>query len=572
MSSARSFLYAHARDAVLKDSRRAWRFALAACLHGLGQGAAAAVAGVLCRALVVSNGAAALRIPHFPIFSVSPLGWAGLALGALVVKVGAGIVAAYEEARLAGEVCVDLRGAVLDTWLGAEPTRRAGHADHGAQNPTETKGVLALTDRVRDVEVGLSKGLLGSARAALQLVPLAVVLVVLAPKLALTAIAVLAVFSVFLGVGRAAFKREQKRLTEKHEALSAAADEAIRHADLWKTYGAEKKIRAHVANVGARIAEHAARLEARGAAWSGANEILGASALVLALVAARSGLVGEGTAASLLPFSVAFFLAYRPLRELAEARLAWTRALVAAEEMAPRSPSAIASTAISATTVDEPKKDWPLERLDLRALVLAHGTPAPLTLAIEKGAIVAVTGANGAGKTTLFRTLLGLEHQRGGSIFYGATKLDHAKPGPHARPFAWVPQEAPLLADTLHANVALAEKADENVLAALAQMGLEDLARDLADARIGAAGRPVSGGERRAIAIARALATNLPVLLLDEPTAGLDERARVRLAKAILSLARSRTVIVITHHDELVWIADRVVSLDASANVAELVA
>ncbi|MGH7329870.1 MAG: hypothetical protein ACREJX_16100, partial [Polyangiaceae bacterium] len=328
--------------AVLKDARRAWRFAIAASLHGLGQGAAAAIAGVLCRALVMSNGAPAGKIPHWPIFPASPLGWAGLALGALAVKVASGIVASYEEARLAGEVGVDLRGAVLDAWLGAEMARDAGHTDHGAQNPTATKGVLALTDRVRDVEIGLSKGLLGSVRALLQLVPLAFVLVILAPKLAFTAIAVLAIFSVFLGLGRAAFKREQKRLTEKHEALSEAADEAIRHADLWKTYGAEKKIRTHVANVGARIAEHAARLEARATAWSGANEILGAAALVLALVAAKSGFVGETAAASLLPFSIAFFLAYRPLRELAEARLAWTRALVAAEEMAPRPTATLA--------------------------------------------------------------------------------------------------------------------------------------------------------------------------------------------------------------------------------------
>ncbi len=569
MSTARSFLYAHARAAVLKDGRRACRFAVAACVHGLGQGAAAAIAGVLCRTLVLSNGAAFGKIPHLPIFPVSPLGWAGLALGALAVKVGAGIVASYEEARLAGEVCVDLRGAVLDAWLGAEATLGAGHADHGAQNSTETKGVLALTDRVRDVEIGLSKGLLGSARAIVQLVPLAFVLAWLAPKLAATAFAVLAIFSVFLGLGRAAFKREQKRLTEKHEALSAAADEAIRHADLWKTYGAEKKIRTHVANVGARIAEHAARLEARAAAWSGANEILGAAALVLALGAARSGIVGEGAAASLLPFSIAFFLAYRPLRELAEARLAWTRALVAAEEMAPRPAASI----MAAVAQGEPKKVWALDRLELRALVLRHGTRTPLTLTIDPGAIVAITGANGAGKTTLFRTLLGLESQRAGSISYGSTKLDHAKPGPHARPFAWVPQEAPLLADTLEANVALAENADANVEAALAQMGLENLARDLAAARIGAAGRPVSGGERRAIAIARALATKLPVLLLDEPTAGLDERARVRLTRAIVALGRSRTVIVVTHHDEPLSIADRIVSLDAKADDAsELVA
>src|SRR5262249_5136276 len=152
-------------------------------------------------------------------------------------------------------------------------------------------------------------------------------------------------------------------------------------------------------------------------------------------------------------------------------------------EMSPRT-----SFVRVAATEAEPRKEWALERLDLRALVLVHGTHAPLTLSIDRGSIVAITGANGSGKTTLFRTLVGLATQREGSIHYGSMKLDHARPGPHARPFAWVPQEAPLLADTLEANVALADGADENVQAALAQMGLGDLARDLAHARIGAAG------------------------------------------------------------------------------------
>lgn len=500
--------------------------------------------------------------------TASPLGWAALGLAAISVKVVGGVVAAHEEARLSGEVGVDLRGAVLDAWLHAHSVGDAGHGDHGAQNstaPDEALGVAALTERVREMETGLAKGLLGGARAIVQLVPLVFVWIMLAPKLAFSAIAILAVFSVFLSAGRAAFKREQRRLAAEHEALLGSADEAVRHADLWKTYGAEEKIRTHVANVGSRIAAYGARLEARAAAWSGANEILGAVALVVVLGLARAGIVGESSAASLLPFAVAFFLAYRPLKELADARLAWSRATVAGEDVA----RSIVPAPHAVRSAGSPRA-WPLDILEMKHLDLVRGNAAPLSLFVEPGSIVAIVGANGAGKTTLLRTLLGLEKPRAGSISYGSARIENAGTGPSARPFAWVPQEAPLLADTLHANVALAAASDPQVQRALAEMGLGALAAELGDQRIGTGRRRVSGGERRAIAVARALATELPVLLLDEPTAGLDAAARARLLAAIAKLEKKRTVILVTHDREPLAIADEVIELGGTNESARI--
>ena len=240
-----------------------------------------------------------------------------------------------------------------------------------------------------------------------------------------------------------------------------------------------------------------ARLEARTVAFSGSNEVLGALALVLALLAAQSGLVGGAQATSLLPFAVAFFLAYRPLRELAEARIAWSRALAASEELALENPATERPRVALAKS--EAPRAWTLAPIALRRLVLANGTRKELTLTIEPGSIVAIVGANGSGKTTLLRTLLGLEEARSGSIQYGAHKLDHAGVGPDERPFAWVPQDAPLLADTLEANVGLADHGRTNE--AITTMQLGALATTLGDARLGAGGRAVSGGERRAIAI-----------------------------------------------------------------------
>lgn len=558
MSAAASFLYARARVAVLKSPRRVVRFVFASSLHAVGQGAVAAMAGVLCRVLV---GGGLGRLPAFLAAFATPVGFAALALAAMLLKVGGGVVATYEEARLAGEVGVDLRSTVLDAWLAHEQLRRARLDDHGSTSRdavgSDARGVAALTERVREMEAGLLHGLFGGARAALQLVPLAGVLVFLAPKLALSAIAILACFSLFLSVGRSAFRREQRALGATHEALLESADEAIRHADLWRTYGSEEKVRAHVKRIGERIAHHAARLEARTVAFSGANEVLGALALLLTLLAAKSGLVGGAQVSSLLPFAVAFFLAYRPLRELAEARIAWARATAATEELAlppkPRIAPAIAA----------PRRAWALEALHVRQLVLANGTRRSLSLTIEPGSLVAVVGANGSGKTTFLKTLLGLEPATSGSLAYGSERLDRAGVGPGERPFAWVPQDAPLLADTLEANVGLAEEV--RLKEAIATMELEPLAARIAGARLGAGGRAVSGGERRSIAIARALASSLPVLLLDEPTTGLDDAAKRRLIAALVSLKGSRTVVIVAHDDAPVAIADYVVSLDDEA-------
>jgi ABC-type transport system involved in cytochrome bd biosynthesis fused ATPase/permease subunit len=174
---------------------------------------------------------------------------------------------------------------------------------------------------------------------------------------------------------------------------------------------------------------------------------------------------------------------------------------------------------------------------------------------------VAIAGPTGIGKTTLLRTLLGLERAAGGGIFFDGASLADAPAGPSARPFAWVPQDAPLLADTLDANVTLgAPHADAH--ASLEPIGASHLAGELNGARLGAGGRVVSGGERQWIALARAIATRQPVLLLDEPTSGLDPDAQRRVLDAIVRLRGLRTVVIVTHRPEPLAVADEVVRLE----------
>jgi ABC-type multidrug transport system fused ATPase/permease subunit len=406
-------------------------------------------------------------------------------------------------------------------------------------------------------------GVLGGARAVVQVVPLVVLLVVMAPRLAGVATLVFLAFSLALGRARRAWKGANARASAEQEALVHAADEAVRHAELWTTYGAEAKVRGHLGAVGRSIVAQAARIDASAAALSGANEVLGAAALVFAILAARAGwLGGAGGDAVLLPFAVTFFLAYRPIRDMTEARLALARAEAALDGLAGLLSAADAATAATDERPgDDAGRAWTLAPLEVDGLRLACGRSLPLSFRAAPGTVLAIVGRTGSGKTTLLRTLLGLEAPRAGVVRYGAERLEARAAGPSARPFAWVPQEAPLLADTLEANVALGSHA---LCAgeALGAVGAGGLARAVGELRVGAGGRALSGGERQWVALARAVATRLPVLLLDEPTSGLDAKAQADVLAAIVRLKGTRTIVLVTHREEPLAVADAILRLD----------
>ena len=549
-----------------RGSLRAVGFALAMSMHALGHAALALAAGAVAVTLAAQSrlgqsGSIGLGA-HGPVVdTIFLLTFVGLA--AIVVKVAGGTYASYVQAIVTGEVGGALRLAVLDELLGVHALRRARHFDQGglAVRQGHARHLSGLTTRVREVELGLHVGVLGGVRALAQLVPLVLVLLWWAPKLALVASAVFVPFGWMLGRVRRAWKRSSAQAAREADALLDAANEAVTHVELWRTYGAEAKVRANVASIGDALARRTARVEASAAGLSGANEVLGAVAMVSTLAAARAGwLGGAATGGELVAFAFAFFLAYKPLRDLAEARLALARASAAFDDVTLCLREDVGE---SASQRRPSHARWELADLEVRGVRLARGACArAVSMTVRAGEIVAIVGSTGAGKTTLLRTLLGLERGRSGSVVYGGESIDDAEVGPHARPFAWVPQDAPILADSLEANIRLAaDGADAS--ASLAAVGAEHLAECLGRARLGADGRVVSGGERQWIALARALATELPVLLLDEPTSGLDPHAQAAVLAAIARLRGARSVILVTHRREPLAIADRVLDLDA---------
>jgi ABC-type transport system involved in cytochrome bd biosynthesis fused ATPase/permease subunit len=245
-----------------------------------------------------------------------------------------------------------------------------------------------------------------------------------------------------------------------------------------------------------------------------------------------------------------FFMAYRPLRDLGDAR-AWTLrgtiALEALDAIVPKEPAPSRAPAS-----DEP---FELALLEVDGFGARDRGPTA-SFGLPPGEMLCIVGPTGSGKTTLLRALLGLEPSRG-ALHYGERDLSAAGVGPRERPFAWVPQDAPLVTGTIADNVTLF---GGDAAVALEAIGARDLLAR-ADDVVGPGGLPLSGGERRQVALARALASGLPVLLLDEPTEGLDADAERRVLDALARLSGLRSLLVVTHRESVVRIASRSISL-----------
>jgi ATP-binding cassette, subfamily C, bacterial CydD len=197
-----------------------------------------------------------------------------------------------------------------------------------------------------------------------------------------------------------------------------------------------------------------------------------------------------------------------------------------------------------------------------------------LELELAPGETVALVGESGAGKSTAAALLLGLLQPSAGRISVGGVDLADCDIEMWRRLVAWVPQRPTLLRATVADNLRLGAPGagPAAVSAAAALAGADGFVRALPDGYetvVGDGGRPLSPGERRRVALARAVLRDAPLLVPDEPTADLDPVSVEVIAGAIGRLRIGRTVLLIAHRPALVAYADRVVRLVDGAVIAE---
>jgi thiol reductant ABC exporter CydD subunit len=193
-------------------------------------------------------------------------------------------------------------------------------------------------------------------------------------------------------------------------------------------------------------------------------------------------------------------------------------------------------------------------------------------LVVAPGETVAVTGPSGCGKSTLLSVVLGLRVPDAGSVSLGGVDLARLDLDDWRSRIGWVPQRPRLFARSVAENVRLGrpDATDAAVAAALEAAGLTEVVHRLpqgADTLLGEGGAGLSAGERQRVSLARAFVRDAPLLLLDEPTAGLDGETEADVLTAVRRLVTGRTAVIVAHRPALGALADRVVALPPAVEV-----
>jgi thiol reductant ABC exporter CydD subunit len=190
----------------------------------------------------------------------------------------------------------------------------------------------------------------------------------------------------------------------------------------------------------------------------------------------------------------------------------------------------------------------------------------PTSVVIEPGRVTAVVGESGAGKSTLLAVLQAFVAPTEGTVRIGDAALSDLDAGAWRARLGVVAQDPVLVGPTVADDVRLRRPhaSDADVDAALHEAGLDPATLpDGAATRVGDLASDVSAGQRRRVALARVLLDPPPLVLLDEPTAGLDDDAEADVVAAVRRLAaRGSAVVVVAHRPGLVEPGDTVVSLE----------
>jgi ATP-binding cassette subfamily B protein len=360
--------------------------------------------------------------------------------------------------------------------------------------------------------------------------------------------------------------REQRR---RASSITTVAEESFSNAALVRAYHrqSEESARFDQENLGSFTAQMTAtRLQAL---FGPLTELLEVVGVLLVMGLAVWELAHHNiTLGGLLVFVAYLTQLYGPLQGLGQL----TNSLYAASASAER----VMELLDLAPTITEPTHPVPLPRArgHLRVHEVGFGYPdtdrsalAGIELEVRPGQRVAIVGASGAGKSTLAKLLLRFYDPNQGSISLDGTDLRDLSEADLRRNIATVLQETLVFDGTVRENIAWGrpEATDADIVAAATAADAHEFISALPDgydSRIGQRGRLLSGGQRQRLAIARAMIRDAPVLLLDEPTTGLDAESTRRVLEPLRRLMAGRTTIIISHNLLTVTDADLIVVLE----------
>jgi ATP-binding cassette, subfamily C, bacterial CydC len=395
------------------------------------------------------------------------------------------------------------------------------------------------------------------------------------PLLALSGLGFLLLAGVILPIwSQARGQAPGRRLAEDEAELRAAVIDGVQGMAELTIYGSNERQARRIDGIGRRLIADQSTLSSdhgltQAAVGLSANLSLWV-VLWLGIPMVHSGTLMPPQLAMLALFTLASFEAVAPLPhafQLLGRTLASARRLFAIVDTEP---------AVIEPTTPSPRPD----RFDIRFSGVGFSYPdaaspalADIHLEIPEGTRAAVVGATGSGKSTLFNLLLRFWEPDRGDIQIGGHSITAFHGDDLRSHIAVVSQQTHLFDTTIRENLMIAapDSSQEAIEAACRVAQIHDFISELPEGYntwVGETGVRLSGGQARRIAVARALLKDAPILLLDEPTEGLDAETERSLMQALDRLMAGRTVLLITHRPAgLDWV-DRVLVLDQGREVA----
>jgi ATP-binding cassette, subfamily C, bacterial CydC len=427
---------------------------------------------------------------------------------------------------------------------------------------TAVQDVDSLQDlylrEINPVVIALCTAALGVTAVGL-LVPMAALVLAIALAVALVGVPVLAVCA----------RAEAEREAALHGQLGADVVDTLQGASELLAYGCEQATLAGIDQVGVALARCARRRAASAGASAALLMLCLGGGIVGILAVTAAAVHGHRLApvdAAVLPLAAFGTFEVLPGIALAAARaggvLAAARRLFAFADTPP-------PIADPVTTIAIPP--GPLA-VGLDEVRLRYADDLPwalngLTFALDPGVRLALTGASGAGKSSVVNLLLRYWPASSGRATLGDISLDDLAQQDVRRVIGLLPQDADLFGGTIRTNIMLGRPdATHEQLARVVQIAQLQAwvgtLPDGLDTSVGDRGSRVSGGQRQRIALARMLIAEPAVLVLDEPTAGLDVPTADALLTDVLATARPRSVLLVTHRHRELALFDYVVHIE----------